>query len=160
VALLSCQQLPAGLDKDFGAQDDIGIVGIFVPVMADAANGRYEQHAGRHDRGQHLSIMTGAARHPNRFSCSEGCAGVFDGLLKSAIHQGRGAGPDALHFERAASFSTHLCGHVLQRLLQPDDDLGIVVANLEQHFGAAGDDAWSARIKRNTAGGPYRPGTA
>jgi hypothetical protein len=38
VALLSCQQLSAGLDKDFGAQDDIGIVGIFVPVMADAAN--------------------------------------------------------------------------------------------------------------------------
>jgi hypothetical protein len=32
-------------------------------VVADAANAAYEQHAGRHVRGDELGIMTGPARH-------------------------------------------------------------------------------------------------
>ena len=33
---LSCQQAPASFDKDLRTPDDVGIAGVFIPVMTDA----------------------------------------------------------------------------------------------------------------------------
>src|ERR1700726_4523338 len=57
------QQAAAGLNKDLSACDDVGIAGVLAPMMADAADRGHKQHAGRHDRGENLGVMTGAAGH-------------------------------------------------------------------------------------------------
>jgi hypothetical protein len=57
------QQAPAGVDKDLGPGDDVGIAGVLAPMMADAADRGHEQHSGRHDGGENLGVMAGAARH-------------------------------------------------------------------------------------------------
>jgi len=61
----ACQQAPAGFDKHLGSRDDVGVGGVLAPVMADAADRRYEQHRRRHDGGEDLGVVTGAARHPD-----------------------------------------------------------------------------------------------
>ena len=51
------QQPAAGFDKDFCAGDDVGIISVLGPVMADAADRRHEQHACRHDAGENFSYF-------------------------------------------------------------------------------------------------------
>ena len=46
------QEAAAGVGEDPRAGDDVGIAGIFGPVVADAADRGHEQHAGGHDRGR------------------------------------------------------------------------------------------------------------
>src|SRR3977135_3412296 len=53
------QQTPAGLDKYLGSSDDVGIISVFAPMMTDASDRRHEQHAGRHDGGENLRVVTG-----------------------------------------------------------------------------------------------------
>jgi hypothetical protein len=87
------QQAPAGFDKDLRTGDDVGVACVFTPVMTDAADGGYEQHARRHDRGENLGIMAGAAWHADRFAAGKGDARSFDCTLECRIHHGGGAGP-------------------------------------------------------------------
>jgi hypothetical protein len=55
------QQASAGFDKDLRTCDDVGVAGVFTPVMTDAADRGYEQHARRHDRGENLGVLAGCA---------------------------------------------------------------------------------------------------
>ncbi len=57
------QQAPAGLGEDLRTRDDILVGRVLPPMMADAADRGHEQHARRHEGGEHLSVMSGAARH-------------------------------------------------------------------------------------------------
>ena len=95
------QQPPAGFDKDFCAGDDVGIVGVLGPVVADAADRGHEQHGCGHDGCENLRVMAGAARHAQRFAGRNSCAGRLDRILESRIHHGRRAGADA--FDRHAT---------------------------------------------------------
>ena len=47
------------------------------PVVRDAADRGHEQHACRHDGGEHLGVMAGAARHAQRPAAGKGCAGLL-----------------------------------------------------------------------------------
>src|ERR1700681_2340274 len=154
------QQAAAGLNKDLGACDDVGIAGVFAPMMADAADRGHKQHAGRHDGGENLGVMTGAAGHADGPASGKGQTRSFDRLLECGIHHGGGAGPKTLHRDVAATLRADLCGHALQQILQPLDHPGIIVTNLEQHFGASRDDARCAGIEGDAASGPYRAWSA
>ncbi len=57
---------------------------------------------------------------------------------------------------RAAALFVDLRGHAAEQILQPRNHGRIVVANLEQHFRRARDDAGRAGIEGDTAGGPHR----
>src|ERR1700694_2214037 len=97
------QQAPAGLNKDLGPRDDVGIAGVFAPMMTDAADRGHEQHAGRHDGGENLGVMAGAAGHTERSAAGKGQARIFDGLLESGIRHGRGAGTKPFHGDTAVA---------------------------------------------------------
>src|SRR6202165_4515950 len=125
------QQTPAGLDKDLSTGDDVGIAGVFAPMMADAADRGHKQHAGRHDGGENLGVMTGAAGHADGPAAGKGQTRSFDSLLEYGIHHGGGAGTNTLHRDMAATLRADLCGHALQQILQALDHPGIIVANLE-----------------------------
>ena len=100
--------------------------------------------------------MTGAARHAERPAAGTGCAGLFDGLLERGIHQRGRTGANALHRDAAAALFVDFRGHAAQEILQPRNHGRIVVANLEQHFRSARDDARRAGIEGDAAGGPHR----
>src|SRR6202142_31914 len=153
------QQSPAGLNKDLRTRDDVGIGSVFAPVMTDATDRRYEQHAGRHDRGKNLGVMTGAAGHADRLAAGKLQARVFDGLLESGIRHDRGAGANPLHLDSAAALGADLRGHLPQVILQALDHGRVVVAHLKQQFGTSRDDAVRAGIEGDAAGGPYRTWT-
>ena len=59
--LISRQLAPVGVSKDLSACDDVGIGSVFAPMMTDAADRGHKHHACRHDSGENLGIMTGAA---------------------------------------------------------------------------------------------------
>src|SRR6202171_4861975 len=96
------QQAPAGFDKDLRTCYDVGVAGVFTPVMTDAADRGYEQHARRHDRGENLGVMAGAAWHADRPAAGKGNARSFDCTLKCRIHHGGGAGAKKLPLDAAA----------------------------------------------------------
>src|SRR4051794_17725329 len=91
------QQAPASLDKDPRTHDDVGICSILTPMMADAADRGHEHHAGRHDRGENLGVMTRGAGHADRPAAGIDRAGLFDGVLERGIHHGGSAGTKTLH---------------------------------------------------------------
>src|SRR6266404_1204172 len=82
------QQAPAGFDKDLRTCDDVGVAGVFTPVMTDAADRGYEQHARRHGRGENLGVMAGAAWHADRPAAGKDDARSFGCTLKCRIHHG------------------------------------------------------------------------
>ncbi len=105
---------------------------------------------------ENLGVVTGAARHAQRPAAGTGCAGLFDGLAGRSIHQRGRTGANALHRDAAAALFVDFRGHAAQEILQPRNHGRIVVADLEQHFRSARDDAGRAGIEGNTAGGPHR----
>src|SRR6516165_7428681 len=155
-----CQEAPAGFDKHLCPRDDIGVFGVFVPVMADTADRGHEQHPGRHDRGEDLGIVTGTAWHAHRSAPGKHGARLFDGVLESGVHDGGRAGAKPTYFNGAAGSCRNFAGGVSQQPFDIPDHFGTVVPDLEKHFGASRDDAWRARIKGDAAGGPYRAWTA
>ena len=78
----------------------------------------------------------------------------------AGIHHSGRAGANTLHRDVAAALRADFGGHAPQQILQALDHGGIVVANLEQHFRSARDDARRAGIERDAAGGPYRAWSA
>ena len=81
---------------------------------------------------------------------------MFDGLLEGDIHQCGRTGANALHGGRAAALLVDFCGHAAQEILQPRNHAPVVVANLEQHFRSARDDARRTGLEGDAAGGPHR----
>src|SRR5258705_10722758 len=79
------QQAPAGLNKDLSTCDDVGIAGVFAPMMADAVDRGHKQHAGRHDRPENLRAMTAAAGHAASPAAGNGGAGGFECLLEGSM---------------------------------------------------------------------------
>src|SRR5579872_2342594 len=85
---------------------------------------------------------------------SANCRRLFDGALKSFFHQGRLAGADASHLDPTSAGSGNFSGELLKEHLEARDNFRIVVSDLEQHFGAAWNNAGSAGIERDAPGGP------
>ncbi|KAH2777227.1 hypothetical protein KXW38_009409, partial [Aspergillus fumigatus] len=155
-AVSSRQQFPARLDEYFRADDDIGVIGVFDPVMADAADRRHEQHARRHDGGEYLRVMAGAARHPQRPAAGKRGAGGLDRVLERCIHRGGRAGADAFDADGAGALRGDLGRHAAQLLLQALDHGRVGIAHLKQHPRTARDDAGRAGFEGDAAGGPHR----
>ena len=89
-----------------------------------------------------------------RFACRDiGCS-FLDRALKRLVHHRGLAGADALDLDAAPARRGDLVCDFAQQRFETFDDGGVVVANLEQHFGAAGNDAGRAGIERDAAGGP------
>ena len=72
------------------------------------------------------------------------------------IHQRGRTGANALHGDGATALLVDFRGHAAQQILQPRNHARIVVANLEQHFRKARDDARRTGIEGDAAGGPHR----
>src|SRR3954447_22782039 len=79
--VLAAEYPTASFDEHLGAGDDVDVGGVLGPVMADAADRRYEQHARGHDCRQHLRIMAGTAGHANGSSAGQSLARGFDRVL-------------------------------------------------------------------------------
>ena len=100
-------------------------------MVTDAADRGHKQHAGGHNRGEYLGVMTRAAGHADRPATGEGQACRFDRLLESDIHHGGSAGTKTLYRNSAPAVRANLCGHAPQLVLQAIDHAGVIVAYLE-----------------------------
>ena len=131
------------------------------PVMADAADRGHEQHARRHDGGENLGVMAGAAGHADAICRRQRLrwqlrspAGMRASIMAGAPVRRRSTR------DAAAALRGDLGGHARSRSSSRVDDGWVVVANLEQHFRTSRDDARRTGIERDAAGGPYRAWSA
>ena len=49
--------------EDLAAEDDVLLIGVLTPVVADAADAGHEQHPRQHPAGEDLGIVAGPRRH-------------------------------------------------------------------------------------------------
>lgn len=110
-------------------------------MVADAADRGDEDHAGGQAGGDDLGIMGGAAGHAGVAAGRMGFSGQFDGALKAGIHDCRFAGRSALKGCAAGTGLICLCHEAPQFRIHPLERLRIGVAQLEQHFSAAWNNA-------------------
>ena len=147
------EQPPAGLDNHLRASNDVGVGGVLAPVMADAIDRGYKQHAGGHDRGEYLGIVASAAWHPNGFAVRESRRGFFD-LVKHLIHHGGLAGSDALDLDAASARCAGVSREFAQQCSRRSTTAASPSRTWNRISARAGNDAGRARIERDAACGP------
>src|SRR4051794_372878 len=124
--------------------------------MADAADRGHEQHRARHDAGEVLGVVAGAARHAQRLARAARLGRRRDRRLEALVHERRRRLAHDLDPDRAAPVAVRLLDEALQLGLEALEHGRVRVADLEQRLGPARDDARRAGLERDTAAGPDR----